>query len=164
MQTDPRIAAFIQKLREEHPRLGKDKIKPLLDRYSRSEGLKPIAVSTIGKIIQRKQLFHHPPPAGAKKKTKHGPKRVRVRYAPKPAELGHLQLDTLERVGDGLKPYFYSRIDVKDWWAFSLPYRRRDCITTVDFFEKLCLVYPLTAIASVLNDKGPEFWASLGSI
>jgi transposase InsO family protein len=157
METEPRILAFIQQLREAHPRLGKEKIKPLLDEYCQREGLEPIAVSTIGKIIHRKQLFQQPSPRGAKKSRKSGIPRDRVRYAPKPGELGHLQLDTVERVMDGLKLYFYSGIDVKGKFAFSLPYRRRDSAATVDFFDKLRQVYPLPVIASVQNDNGSEF-------
>ncbi len=157
LQIDPRIVAFIQQLREAHPRLGKEKIKPLLDAYCRQAGLQPIAVSTIGKILQRKQLFHQPRPGGAKKSRKPGKKRARVRYAVQPTEWGHLHLDTLERVVDGLKLYFYSGIDVRGKFAFSLPYRRRDSANTVDFFGKLRQVYPLAAIASVQNDNGSEF-------
>lgn len=33
MVTNPKIVAFIKKLREKYPRLGKEKIKPLLDEY-----------------------------------------------------------------------------------------------------------------------------------
>ncbi len=157
MQTDRRIVAFIQQVREEHPRLGKEKIKPLLDAYCQQAGLEPIAVSTIGKIIRRKQLFSQPLPRGAQKSRKTGAPRDRVRYAPKPDELGHLQLDTLERLIDGLKLYFYSGIDVKGKFALSLPYRHRDSATTVDFFDKLRRVYPLPVILSVQNDNGSEF-------
>ena len=39
------IVDFIKRLRQEHPRLGKQKIKPLLDRFCRAEGLQPIAPS-----------------------------------------------------------------------------------------------------------------------
>lgn len=159
MQTDPQLVAFIQKVREEHPRLGKEKIKPLLDHYCQAERLKLIAISTIGKIIHRKQLFHQPRPKGAKNSRKPASPRARVRYAPKPTDWGYLQLDTLERVVDGLKLYFYSGIDVKGKFAFSLPYARRTSANTVDFFDKLRQVYPLAAIVGVQNDNGGEFLA-----
>jgi hypothetical protein len=57
MTTDSRIVAFIRNLREEHPHLGKTKIKPLLDKYCRSLGIASISASTIGKVIQRNRLF-----------------------------------------------------------------------------------------------------------
>ncbi len=109
MQTDWRIVQFIREVREQHPGLGQEKIKPLLDAFCREQGLNTISVSTIGKVIRRKLLTRA---KKAKSKPKSALKRERLRYAPKPTELGHLQLDTLERVAAGVKLYFYSAIDV----------------------------------------------------
>ena len=53
MRTDSDIISFIREIRERHPHIGKEKIKPLLDNYCRKRGIKPISVSTIGKIIKR---------------------------------------------------------------------------------------------------------------
>jgi len=53
MRTDAEIISFIRDIREIHPHIGKEKIKPLLDNYCRKRGIKPISVSTIGKIIKR---------------------------------------------------------------------------------------------------------------
>jgi len=47
------IIEFIKALRQQHPRLGKGKIKPLLDEYCRNNGVKSISESTIGNIIKR---------------------------------------------------------------------------------------------------------------
>ena len=52
------IVQFIRQIRQKHPRLGKEKIKPLLDEFCQSKGLKPIAESTIGKVIKRNKLFY----------------------------------------------------------------------------------------------------------
>ncbi len=63
MTTDPRIVGFtevtlvIRKRREEHPRLGKEKITPLLDQHGQTLGIPSLAVSTIGKVIKRHRLF-----------------------------------------------------------------------------------------------------------
>ena len=163
MTTDPRLVTFIREVREAHPHLGKEKIKPLLDAYCQKLGMASLAVSTIGKVIRRNQFFskqgkvYHDPNSGwAKNRRKTKKKRVRVRYAPQPAELGHLQLDTVERVLDRLKVYFYSGVDVKGKFAFSLPYRERTSGNTVDFFQKLVHVYPLP-IQEVQTDNGSEF-------
>lgn len=164
MQTDGRIVAFLRQQREAHPHLGKTKLKPLLDAYCQKLGIPSLAVSTIGKVIERNQLFpkpgkvYHDPAshwAQNKRKTKRR-RRARVRYAPKPAELGHLQLDTVERVLDRLKIYFYSGVDVKGKFAFSLPYRRKTSANAVDFLQKLAQVYPLP-IRGVQTDNGAEF-------
>ncbi len=163
MQTDPRIVSFLRKQREQHPHLGKEKLKPLLEVYCRQLGIPSLASSTIGKVIQRNQLFpqpgkvyHDPNSPWAKNRGKPRRKRPRVRYAPKPEELGHLQLDTVERVLDRLKQYFYSGVDIKGKFAFSLPYRERTSANAVDFFQKLEQVYPLP-IRSVQTDNGSEF-------
>jgi ribosomal protein L31E len=53
------IIDFIRALREEHPRIGKEKIKPLLDKYCFQRGIKSISESTVGNIIKRHKLFFH---------------------------------------------------------------------------------------------------------
>jgi hypothetical protein len=53
------IVAFIRATRQEHPRLGKEKIKPLLDEYCIRKGMKSISESTIGNIIRRYDLCFH---------------------------------------------------------------------------------------------------------
>lgn len=163
MQTDPRLVSFLRQQRELHPHLGKEKLKPLLDAYCRQLGIPSLAVSTIGKVIQRNQLFpkpgkvyHDPNSHWAKNKPQTRRPRVRVRYAPKPATLGHLQLDTVERVLDRLKLYVYSAVDVKGKFAFSLPYRHKTSANGVDFWQKLQAVYPVP-IHAVQTDNGSEF-------
>lgn len=69
------IIEFLKVLRQEHPRLGKEKIKPLLDEYCRNNGIKSISESTIGNIIKRHRLYfqkdgriyHDPKTEGANK-------------------------------------------------------------------------------------------------
>ena len=164
MTTDPQILAFIRHVREEHPRLGKEKIKPLLDRHCQALHLSSLAVSTIGKIIKRQNLFfqgqpplyHDPNWQTSHPKGKKHPARERVRYAPHPLEWGHWQMDTLVRELDRLKVYFYSAIDVKGKWALSLPYSRLNSRNARDFFEKLQSWYPLP-IEEVQTDNGHEF-------
>lgn len=49
--TDKRIEEFIIAQRTEHPRLGKDKIKPLLNDHCLQQNIVSISESTIGRII-----------------------------------------------------------------------------------------------------------------
>jgi putative transposase len=164
MTTDPQVLAFIRQLREEHPRLGKEKVKPLLDQHCQRLGIRSPAVSTIGKIIKRHSLFfqrtgriyHDPGSHWAQNAGHPRPKRLRVRYAPHPAECGHWQLDTMARQLDRLRLYFYSAIDVKGKVAFSLPYPRLNSRNASDFFQKLQHWYPLP-IQDVQTDNGAEF-------
>jgi transposase InsO family protein len=156
MQTDWRIVQFIRQLREAHPGLGKEKIKPLLDGYCREHGLQTISVSTIGKVIRRRQLTRVKG-TKAKNRRKSSHKRERLRYAPKATDLGHLQLDTIERVYEGVKLYFYSAIDLQSKFSFSLPYARCTSQNTVDFFDKLRHILPVQPIQIVQSDNGSEF-------
>jgi transposase InsO family protein len=164
MTTDPQVIQFIRELREAHPRLGKEKIKPLLDQHCQALGIPSLAVSTIGKVIQRQHLFfqnrgrgYHDP--NSKQAQKQGKKRVpreRVRYAPHPEELGHWQMDTMVRELDRLKIYFYSAIDIKGKVAFSLPYSQLNSQTTKDFFAQL-QAWSILPIRDVQTDNGAEF-------
>jgi putative transposase len=164
MTTDPQVLACIRQLREEHPRLGKEKIKPLLDQRCQMLGIGSPAVSTIGKIIKRHSLFfqkagriyHDPGSHWAQNTGKERPRRLRVRYAPRPTQWGHLQLDTMVRELDRLRLYFYSAIDVKGKWAFSLPSSRLNSRNARAFLQKLQDWYPLP-IREVQTDNGPEF-------
>lgn len=161
MMTDPKVVAYIRSLREKYPKLGKEKIKPLLDAYCLKEKLSSIEVSTIGKVIKRNNFFfqktgrvYHNPNSGfarLKRVT-----RQRVRYAPRPLELGYLEMDTVLRFVEGIRHYFYSVIDVKGKYAFAFPYKRLNSQNTVDFFKKLELVYPYR-IKHVQTDNGLEF-------
>ena len=164
MTTDPQVLAFIRQLREDHPRLGKEKIKPLLDQHCHRLGIPSPAVSTIGKIIKRHgfffqksgRVYHNPNSKMAQNPGNRRIPRSRVRYAPHPADGGHLQLDTMTRELDELKVYFYSAIDIKGKLAFSLPYSRLTSHNTRDFFEKFQSFCPMP-ILDVQTDNGHEF-------
>ncbi len=161
MATNPKVVEYIKKLREEHYRLGKQKIKVLLDEYCLSLGILSISVSTIGKVLKRNHLFyqkqgriyHNPNSGWAQRKPV---KRLRVRYSPQPQDFGHLQMDTVFKIIEGVKSYLYSAIDIKLKFSLSLAYPRLNSQNTLDFFKKVELVYPLE-IKSIQTDNGLEF-------
>jgi transposase-like protein len=163
MITNLNIISKIRKLREKYPGLGKDKIKPILNKYCLKEGLAPISISTIGKVIKRNNFFfqkggriyHNPNSKWAKNKARKV-KRARVRYAPKPTTVGYLEMDTVLRFVDGIRYYFYSAIDVKGKFAFSYQYKNLNSRNTVDFFKKVEYVFPFR-IKTVQTDNGLEF-------
>lgn len=159
METDPKVFKFIKSLREKYPRLGKEKIYPLLVAFCTKEGIKPIKISTICKVIKRNNLFYqrqgnvyHNLNLYSRKKTK----RLRVRYAPKHKDLGHLQMDTILRYENGIKYYFYTVIDTKGKFAFCLPYKTLTSTNTLDFYSKAVSVIPYN-VKSVQTDNGLEF-------
>lgn len=160
MVVHPQVVQFIRELREEHPRIGKVKIKPILDEYSLKENLPTYSTAKIGRIIKRYKLFYQ-----KEGRVYHNPnhnyrrgrvKRLRVKYAPKHLELGHIQMDTLLRIENGIRYYIYSAIDISGKFALSLPYRSLNSKNTLDFFKKLESIIPYQ-ISSVQTDNGLEF-------
>jgi transposase InsO family protein len=158
---DLRVIKFISDLREKYPRLGKQKIKPLVDKYSLREGISCVSESTVGRVIKRHNLYfqksgriYHQPSQNRLRLKK--TKRLRLRYSPKPGVLGNIQMDTLCQITDGVRIYLYSGIDIKGKFVLSLPYPALNSQNTLDFFKKLELIYPVK-INSVQTDNGLEF-------
>jgi putative transposase len=161
MLVNPKVLEYIKHLREVHPRLGKVKIKPLLDEYCADNDLPIYSQAKIGRIISKHKLFyqangrayHNPGSRYSKPKRK---KRLRIKYAPKPKDLGHIQMDTVQRIEDGVRYYLYSAIDIKGKFAISISYKKANSKNTLDFFKKLEHVYP-GKILSIQTDNGSEF-------
>lgn len=156
------IINHIKALRETHPRLGKEKIKVLLDKYCKSNKLKTISESTIGNIIKRHKFFfqktgriyHNPNSKWAQNRRKKT-KRLRVKHPPKPKEFGHILSDTVQRVTGGIKDYFYSAIDAKLKFALTLHYKRLNSRNMKDFYNRFKTVYP-ARIKTWQSDNGAE--------
>jgi transposase InsO family protein len=158
MTVSVEIVQFIREIRREHPRLGKEKIKPLLDEYCQGKGLKSISESTIGKVIKRNKLFYqragriyHDPSI---KRPLHQ-KRLRIKRSPRHEDFGHIIADTVERVTDGVKDYFYNAIDAKLKFALTLNYKRLNSKNMKDFYERFRALYPLQ-IKDWQSDNGSE--------
>jgi transposase InsO family protein len=154
MRVHPLVVEHIRKLREEHFRLGKEKIKPLLDEYCLRNNLPTIAEPTIGKVIKRHHLYfqkqgriyHHPSGKWALNQAKKT-KRLRVKHPPKHQDLGHIQSDTVEQITEGIKEYFYSAIDARLKFSLTLNYKSLNSKNNQDFYQKFKSVYP-----GVIND------------
>jgi len=58
INTDKRFIEFIKSLRKRYPKIGKNKIKSLLDKYCLTLGISSISSSTRGKIIKRHNFFY----------------------------------------------------------------------------------------------------------
>jgi transposase InsO family protein len=163
MYTDTRIIEFIKEKRKQYPRIGKEKLKPLLDRYCDKSGIRSISESTIGKIIKRHKLFfqksgrvYHDPNSKFAQNARRRKKRLRVKHPPKHTDFGHFQADSLYLFLDGLKRYMISAIDSRLKFAFSSCYSYLSSRSGRDFFRRLELVYPLP-IKSIQTDNGSEF-------
>jgi len=155
---EPRIVNFIKDLREQYPRLGKDKIKPFLEEFCQENNLKTVSESTIGRIITNKKFFFHP------KKITHFGKIVKTEYRKKLRRKGYqpaypgdlLQIDSITRFKDGLKRYILTAIDCKGEFSFAYSYSSLSSKSAQDFFQKLEAVAPFK-IKAVQTDNGLEF-------
>ncbi len=161
--TNPLVVAWIEKERAAHPRIGKEKLKPDLDRYCQTMGILSISVSTIGKIIKRNHFFfqkpdyriyHNPDCAWAKKAVKKK-RRLRIRHSPHPQTYGHILSDTVEKVIAGTRRYFMSAIDAKLKFALTIEYPRITSANMKDFYFRFRQVYP-TTIRIWQSDNGSE--------
>ena len=156
------IIDFIKELRHKYSRLGKKKIKLLLDKYCSEKGLKPISESTIGNIIKRHNFFyqksgriyHDPGSKWAQRKVKRE-KRLKIKHPIKPRDFGHIVSDTIERITDGVKDFFYSAIDAISKFALTLNYKRLNSRNMKDFYQRFKSVYPFI-IKSWQSDNGSE--------
>jgi transposase InsO family protein len=156
-----RVIGHLRELRKEHPRLGKEKIKPLLDRYCRQEGLALVSVSTIGNTIKRHKLFcqkagrvYHDPSSHWAQNPKRE-RRMKVKRSPKPSEFGHILSDTVERFTDGIRDYFHSAMEIKSRFTLSLNYKQLSSRNMEDFYERFQSVYP-GEIKTWQSDNGSE--------
>ena len=163
MDINTRIIEFIRGKRQQYPRIGKEKLKPLLDKYCRGQGIRSISESTVGKIIKRHKLFfqrsgriYHDPSSKVAQNARNRKKRLRVKHPSKHTEYGHFQADSSFVFLDGLKRYMISAIDSRLKFAFSACYSYLSSRNGKDFLRKLAIVYPLT-IKSMQTDNGSEF-------
>ncbi|MBI3740731.1 MAG: transposase [Chloroflexi bacterium] len=145
----PEIIEFIRALREKYPRMGKDKIKLFLDRFCHAHGFHCLSVSTIGNVIKKHRLFfyrsgrlYHDPGSAWAQKNARKIKRFRVRKSPTPQAYGYVLSDTVERIVDGIKYYFYNGIDAKMKFALTLMYPRLNSQNNQDFYQRFKRVYP----------------------
>ena len=155
------VVGFIREMREKHPRLGKEKLRPLLEGYCRERRLVCPSESTIGNVIKRERLFfqrggriYHDPSSGwAKRRGKE--KRLKTKHPLRPGGVGHIVSDTVERVTEGVKDYFYSAIDARSKFALTLCYKQLTSRNMKDFYQRFKGVCPYP-VRSWQSDNGPE--------
>ena len=163
MVVDHCVYEFIENIRLNNYRLGKEKIKRLLDAYCQAEGLETVSESKIGRIIKVNNLtfpkqgrvYHDP----NKKPSIPGSKRVKLRL-PKDSQVKAagdlLQLDTVIKFDQGIRRYILTAIDLYSRFTFAFAYTRLSSAIALDFMHKLELVAPLK-IKAIKTDNGMEF-------
>jgi hypothetical protein len=154
-------------IRSEHPRIGKDKIKVLLDNECRLEKRHTISKSSIQSIInmlkiqgrisndvklcingQTDKLYE------VKNKDKKRKNR-RGNFKPKiPGDL--IQIDCVIKIINGLRRYIISAIDYKSAFSFSFAYKNLSSNSAKNFFQMFEYAAPFK-INKVQTDNGSEF-------
>ena len=154
------IFTFIREYRGIHPTTGKEKIKPELDEFCMYHHLECISISSIGRILKRLNLtspsnkvYHDPNRKNSKRNYKD-----RVKHSPKVSTYGYVQIDTIQRLIDGIKYYIFHAKDIYLRFDFSYTYTKNSTKQSIDFFNKLKIVYPLhNGIHTVQTDNGSEY-------
>lgn len=153
MLVDEKIYLFIKSLREDYPRVGKDKIKILLDDYCRSQNLQSISASKVGKIIRRNHWYLY---LGRRSKTGIRADKQRV-FGYEVAQPGDLfQIDSVVRFEHGIKRYLLTATDVVSKFSFAFAYKSHSSLPAADFMAKLTQVTPYP-IKAIQTDNGSEF-------
>lgn len=91
MEVDPSLLLFIRGVREEYGRIGKMKLKVLLDAYTSSLGVPSYGITKIGKIIKRHHYFFD----FTRVKNRHSFARTRVKRVGKDILPGYLEMDSV---------------------------------------------------------------------
>ena len=159
MTVHPFILVKMEKLRRKHYRLGKQKIKTLLDNFCHQHGLRPPSVSLIGKIIKRHRLFfqrqdriYHD--ASRKRYTYHA--KTRVKRAPSTAHGGYVQADMIETYTDGLKRYTFTFVDIALKVSYAKTFAGKLSKYAKESLQEFRLLLPVK-IHTVQTDNGAEF-------
>lgn len=160
--TRPEIVDFIKTQREEHFRIGKEKLKVFVDRYCEELGISTVSESTIGNIIKRHNFFHqdqrkiyHDPASRWAQKERKKTKKLRIKHSFHPNYFGYILSDSVERITDGIKDYFINAIDAKMKFSLTLNYKRLTSENMTDFYHKFKDVYP-GKVKMWQSDNGSE--------
>lgn len=154
MTTDWRLEVFIKSLRKQYGNLGKYKIKPFLDEYAQSLGLKGYGTSKIQKIIKRRNYYFEP--KQKKHKTRIKPLSARLKRAPKEKRPGYIEMDSITLYVLSKRYYFVTAIDVYTkfaWCKLAASLSSRQAKLALKEFKKRYS----SSIRAIQTDNGSEF-------
>jgi len=152
MLTDERIIAFIREVREEYGRVGKNKLKVLLDAYTHSIHIPTCSASQLGKIIKRYHFFFDPP----KKTRRLRFQRQRVKYAPKITQPGYLEMDSVHVMVETTKLVFITVIDLATKVAYAERVRSATSVNAQQVLAHFRQLHTIN-IHIIQTDNGSEF-------
>ncbi len=173
-QWRPEVIDFILKFRKEHPGIGKEKLKPFVDKFCEERGIPKISVSTIGRIIKylkergllrcgRGKKISYYARTGRffeRQKRRIKRKRFKGRRARVPGDL--VQIDSIVYFINGIKRYLIVGIDLVSKFGFAYGYKNLSSRSGRDFMEKFREVAPFE-VRGVQTDNGGEFLGEFDS-
>ena len=163
----PELVREINRIRGEHPRLGKEKLAPLLVPFCIQKGLTAPSEPTLGRMLQ--QLKHEgrllaPVKLRMSGKTgllleKKAPlqakKERRGTYLPKhPGDL--LQLDGVLKLIDGKRRYVFTAVDLVSRVSFAIAFPSASSRNGKVFLEHILATAPFS-VSHIQTDNGGEF-------
>jgi putative transposase len=157
---DYKIINEIKRLRfDVCPNMGKEKAKKDLDKFCKINNLDIISISTIGRIIKEKKIYHHRQKVchnGTIKEIKRTEKLRKSKEFIAQEKGDLIEIDTIVKFVWGMKRYIITAVDVKTRYSFAWVYERHDSLSARDFFQKLETAFPYK-IKAVQTDNGSEF-------
>ncbi len=151
----PKVEQFIIQQRNEHPRLGKKKLRVLLE----EEG-HVVSESYVGRVIgdlKKRGLLSSCKKLSFNARTgKHRELRQTRRTKQRRQVKRGMELDTVIRFIDGIKRYILTAIDVERKFAFAGAYTSHSSVSATDFLRKVIEVCPFP-INEIQTDNGSEF-------
>jgi transposase InsO family protein len=152
MRVDPQIITFIKSVRDQYGRIGKQKLKVLLDAYCQNLPIPSIQPTTIGKVIKRYHFFYE----GKRTYHKRRSSVLRVKKAPKETMPGYLEMDTVIISINGKRHYFITAIDVVTKYALSLHTTSATSLRSLHLLQLIQATYQFP-LRTIQTDNGSEF-------
>ena len=161
------VASEINQIRVCHPKLGKEKLTPLLNRFCIDHGLPPYSEPTVGRILtQLKKEGKLAAPVKLRMNGKTGKlieklpphqskKERRGKYLPEnPGDL--LQLDGVLKLSNGTRRYVFTAVDLVSRIAFTMAFPSASSRSGKVFLEQILTTAPFPVL-HIQTDNGAEF-------
>jgi putative transposase len=165
-EIQPLLKAEIIRLRSLYPRLGKEKLTPLLKEFGEALSLTTPSEATVGRMISQlktegvlrtsQQLTYNAKTGSLKERVHTVKKKLRRSgYLPEhPGDL--LQIDGVLINTLGQRRYTFTAVDLVSRWAFSKTYKTASSRNGADFLHTVLSQAPFTVV-HIQTDNGSEF-------
>lgn len=159
MATPIGVYLFIKKLRENYPRMGKDKINLFVKEYCLSNNFKQISGSSIGRIIKKNNLFFYG--KNKKKKDRNSLKnKLRIRLCPNAKrdniKPGYIQVDGIKFFLIDKYFYFLTGVDIISRQAWVKQVKTINS-KNASIFLKEIITTSFYKVHTIQTDNGSEF-------